>query len=201
MHISNFKIVLWVVYPLGLLISVSFFNKPAYKMRIFGHVQTPPLPPCTHLYALVLTPPPPLVAYVINGRPPTENRNTHTKSCCVSIQTVHPTHTGLCKCLVFCFSLIVCFTSYFVFSVAVLPRSPGVVYYHLLLRPETRIPGAAPVSFRMGIFCAQGTEILYTQRLWEVVDHSRSKMHETCLIIIHDPGMRPGPGSQQESLD
>ena len=39
-------------------------------MRIFGHVQTP-LPPCTHLYALVLTPPPtPLGAYVINGRPP-----------------------------------------------------------------------------------------------------------------------------------
>ena len=29
----------------------------------------PPLPPCTHLYALVLTPPPPLDAYVINGRP------------------------------------------------------------------------------------------------------------------------------------
>ena len=29
----------------------------------------PPLPPCTNLYALVLTPPPPLDAYVINGRP------------------------------------------------------------------------------------------------------------------------------------
>ena len=29
----------------------------------------PPLPPCTHLYALVLTPPPPLDAYIINGRP------------------------------------------------------------------------------------------------------------------------------------
>ena len=29
----------------------------------------PPLPPCKHLYALVLTPPPPLDAYVINGRP------------------------------------------------------------------------------------------------------------------------------------
>ena len=35
--------------------------------------------------------------------------------------------------------LIVCFTSYFVFSIAVLPHSPGVVYYHLLLRRETRI--------------------------------------------------------------
>ena len=28
---------------------------------------------------------------------------------------------------------------------------------------------------------------LYTHSLWEVVDHSRSKMLETCLIIIHDP--------------
>ena len=38
----------------------------------------------------------------------------------------------------------------------------------------------------LGSFCASGTEILYTHSLWEVVDHSRSKMHETCLIIIHD---------------
>ena len=30
--------------------------------------------------------------------------------------------------------LIVCSTSYFTFSIAVLPHSPGVVYYHLLLR-------------------------------------------------------------------
>ena len=55
------------------------------------------------------------------------------------------------------FSLIVCFTSYFVLSKAVLPHSPGVVYYHLLLRRETRIPGVAPFSFRIGIgdlFCA-----------------------------------------------
>ena len=34
----------------------------------------PPLPPCPHLYALVLTPPPPLDAYVINGRPPTKTK-------------------------------------------------------------------------------------------------------------------------------
>ena len=46
----------------------------------------------------------------------------------------------------------------------------------------------------LGSFCAQGTEMLYTHSLWEVVDHSRSKMHETCLIIIHETGMRPGPG-------
>ena len=52
----------------------------------------------------------------------------------------------------FLFFLIVCFTSYFVFSIAVLPHSPGVVYYHLLLRRETRIPGVAPFSFRIGIW-------------------------------------------------
>ena len=48
--------------------------------------------------------------------------------------------------------LLVCFTSYFVFSIAVLPHSPGVVYYHLLLRRETRIPGVAPFSYRIGIW-------------------------------------------------
>ena len=53
----------------------------------------------------------------------------------------------------------------------------------------------------LGSFCAKGAEILYTHILWEVVDHSRSKMHETCLIIIHDPGMRPGPESNQGPLD
>ena len=46
-----------------------------------------------------------------------------------------------------CFKKIVCFTSYFVFSIAVLPHSPGVVYYHLLLRRKTRIPGVAPSLF------------------------------------------------------
>ena len=48
--------------------------------------------------------------------------------------------------------LIVCFTSYFVFSIAVLPHSPGVVYYHLLLRRETRIRRVAPFSFRIRIW-------------------------------------------------
>ena len=48
--------------------------------------------------------------------------------------------------------LIICFTSYFVFSIAVLPHSPGVVYYHLLLRRESRISGVAPFSFRIGIW-------------------------------------------------
>ena len=54
--------------------------------------------------------------------------------------------------LFFSFFLIVCFTSYFVFSIAVLPHSAGVVYYHLLLRRKTRVPKVAPFSFRIGIW-------------------------------------------------
>ena len=50
------------------------------------------------------------------------------------------------------FFLLICFTSYFVFSIAVLPHSPGEVYYHLLLRRETRTPGVVPFSFRIGIW-------------------------------------------------
>ena len=82
------------------------------------------------------------------------------------------------------------------FSIAVLPHSPGVVYYHLLLRRETRIPGVAPFSFRIGIwdlFVHRGQKSYTPTAFREVVDHSRSKMHYTCLFIIHDPGMRPGP--------
>ena len=47
--------------------------------------------------------------------------------------------------------LIVCFTSYFVFSIAVLPHSHRVVYYHLL-RQEIRVPRVAPFYFRIGIW-------------------------------------------------
>ena len=52
----------------------------------------------------------------------------------------------------FLFFVIVCFISYLMFRIAVLPHSPGVVYYHLLLRRETRIPSVAPFSFRIGIW-------------------------------------------------
>ena len=53
----------------------------------------------------------------------------------------------------FCFVFnIVCFTSYIVFLIAVLRRSPEVVYYHLLLRRVTRIPGVAALSLRRGIW-------------------------------------------------
>ena len=41
--------------------------------------------------------------------------------------------------------LVVCFTSYFVFSIAVLPYSPGVVYYQVE-RPEFR--GLPPSLFK-----------------------------------------------------
>ena len=91
------------------------------------------------------------------------------------------------------------------FSIAVLPHSPGVVYYHLLLRKETRIPRGYPLSFlnrNLGSFCAKETEILYANSMWEGVDQSRSKMYETCLIIIHDPIlMRPGPESNWGHFD
>ena len=57
-----------------------------------------------------------------------------------------------------------------------------------------------PILFshrNLGSFCVQGTEILYTHSLWEVADHSGSKMHYTCLNIIHDPAMRPGVESNR----
>ena len=66
---------------------------------------------------------------------------------------------------------IVCFTSYFMFSIAVLPHSPGVVYYHLLFSQ------GCPLLFsnrNLGSFCAKGTEILTTHSIWEVVDHFMS---------------------------
>ena len=101
------------------------------------------------------------------------------------------------------FFSIVCFTSYSEFSIAVVPQVKGS-YYHLLLRRETRIPGVALFSLRKGIwdlYCARGRESLYTHSLWEVVDHSRSKMHFTCLIIIRDPSMRPGPKLNRGPFD
>ena len=44
------------------------------------------------------------------------------------------------------------FSSYFVFSTAVLLHSPGIVHYLLLLKRETRIPRVAPFSFGIGIW-------------------------------------------------
>ena len=56
---------------------------------------------------------------------------------------------------------------------AVLPHSPRVVYYHLLLREETRIPRVASFSFRnLGSFCAYGTEIVYIHSLCEPWEYS-----------------------------
>ena len=56
-------------------------------------------------------------------------------------------HCSISSCGVLFLKNILCFTSYFVCSKAVLPHSPGVVYYHLLLRRGTRIPRVAPYSF------------------------------------------------------
>ena len=53
---------------------------------------------------------------------------------------------------IFFYFIFVCFTRYLVFRIAVLPHRPGVVYYHVLLRRETRTPGVAPFSFRIGIW-------------------------------------------------
>ena len=84
------------------------------------------------------------------------------------------------------------------FSIAVLPHSPGVVYFYLSLRQDTRFPGVASFSLRIVIrdlfvyIREQKSHTAYS--LWKVVDHSRSRMHYTCLVIIHDPRMRPNPG-------
>ena len=84
----------------------------------------------------------------------------------------------------FFFFLIVCFTSYFVFSIAVLQHSLGVVYYHLLLRRETRIPGVAPFSFRIGI--------------WDLFRHRGQKSYTPTafgkLWIVREWSSIPGGG-------
>ena len=70
-----------------------------------------------------------------------------------STQTYRPSvHNVNVIIFFFFFFKFVCFTRYLVFRIAVLPHRPGVVYYHLLLRRETRIPGVAPFSFRIGIW-------------------------------------------------
>ena len=60
--------ILYQMCGLHVLDIVSFSINLRTKC-VFLVMFRPPLPPCTHLYATVLTPPPPLGAYVINGRP------------------------------------------------------------------------------------------------------------------------------------
>ena len=83
------------------------------------------------------------------------------------------------------------------FTIAVLPHSPGVVYQ------RSEFPGLPPSLFEKetGIFMCIGDRNPIHPQPFGVVDHSRRKMHETCLIIIHDPGMRPGPESNWGPLD
>ena len=95
----------------------------------------------------------------------------------------------------FFFFFIVCFTSYFMFSTAVLPHSPGVVYYHLLLRQETRIHGVTPFSFRIGIwdlFVHRGQKSYTPIAFGKLWTPPGVRCKKTCLIIIRDPGLRPG---------
>ena len=90
----------------------------------------------------------------------------------------------VCLCRLDCiFSLsflpfFVCFTRYLVFRIAVLPHRPGVVYYHLLLRRETRIPGVAPFSFRIGI--------------WDLFVHRGQKSYTPTAFgkLLTTPGVR-----------
>ena len=76
------------------------------------------------------------------------------------------------------FLFLVCFTSFFVFCIADLPHSPGVVYNHLLLRRETRIPGVAPFSFLIGI--------------WDLFVHrgQKSYTHTAFGKLLTTPGVR-----------
>ena len=84
----------------------------------------------------------------------------------------------------FFFLNCILYTSYFGFSIAVLSHSPGVVYYHLLLRRETSIPEVAPFSFQIGIwdlFVHRGQKF-YTHtafgKLWTTPG-------ERCIIMPH----------------
>ena len=90
--------------------------------------------------------------------------------------------------LFFFFFLIVCFTSYFVFSIAVLPHSPGVVYYRLLLRRETRIPWVAPFSFRIGV--------------WDLFVHRGQKSYTPTAFgkLWTTPGVRCMKHASSESM-
>ena len=74
--------------------------------------------------------------------------------------------------------LFECFTRYLMFRIAVLPHRPGTVYYHLLLRRETRIPGVAPFSFRIGI--------------WDLFVHRGQKSYTTTALgkMWTTPGVR-----------
>ena len=62
-------------------------------------------------------------------------------------------------------------------SIAVLTHSPGVVYYYLLLRRETRIPGVAFFSFQIGIWD------LFVHRGQKSYTHTAFSGDEIVLII------------------
>ena len=90
------------------------------------------------------------------------------------------------------------------FSIAVLPHSPGVLYHHLLLRQETRIP----FSFRIGIwhlFVHRGQQF-YTPtafgKSWTTpgvrcMKHASSKSmtFNTDVRVFHTRVTPPWPGA------
>ena len=85
--------------------------------------------------------------------------------------------------------------------------SPHSLLYYVMVQPilsSTQSPESVPPSIveRKGdnslaplLLGNMYSGFLYTQGLFytpKVVDQSRSGMHETCFIIIHDPTMGPG---------
>ena len=66
--------VITFVSPLNVLDIVAFSINLQTKCVFLVMFRPPPLPPLYAFVYISVTPPPPLDAYVINGRPPTENK-------------------------------------------------------------------------------------------------------------------------------
>ena len=82
-------------------------------------------------------------------------------------------------------------------------QSRGGVLPSISETRDQKFPGLPPSLFELesGIFLCKGDINLIHPQPVEVVDHSRSKMHETCLIIIHDPSLRLGSESNWGPLN
>ena len=71
---------------------------------------------------------------LINDKDSDTNLDRGYTSCLLATRPQNVTLSSTMNSLIIFFVFIVCFTSYFMFSIAVLLHSLGVVYYHLLLR-------------------------------------------------------------------
>ena len=68
---------------------------------------------------------------------------------------------------------------------------PSAVYVEARDHASQYCPLLFPIGIRyLPLLLVDRVHATYTHGLWEVVDHSSCKMHEKCLIIIHDPNMR-----------